>query len=631
MEHTLQDAFRRFAGGDSNHAYTLLGCHAAQENGLSGYRFRVWAPNALKIRIVGDGGDTPMCPLACGVWEAFSQTYAEGDAYAFEITRPDGTTVRKNDPYAFRFRTEPQLVAVIDTPREYEWGDEDYRFRQTKKRHLDNPMNIYELHVGSWRRRADGDFCNYEELARELIPYLLDMGYTHVELLPLAEHPAGPSRNRQVTGFYAPTARYGTPQQLMKFVDLCHQAGIGVLLDWVCAGFSKDESGLIEFDGTCCYEASDARTNEQTEGATRRFDYSRGEVQSFLISAAVYWIEVYHFDGLRVGAVDAVIYPSRSRADHARNRFGGIEDPEGIAFLRKLNRAIFSVRRTAVTCAEESMDFPLVTKPDYDGGLGFSYKWNTSWTNSTLKYMSLDPLQRKESHARLTFTTDDSPPENYILPLSHDEVTHGKGALLGKMSGTYDRKFANLRACYAYMIAHPGKKLTFMGNEFAQLDEWSGDREPDRSLTEVERHRQMRDYVRELNHFYLEHGGLWGVDSKAGFHRLSSEDESQSVIVFLRNDRRGRALLVLCNFSTDIRTGYRIGLLRKGVYEPLLSSDEARFGGSGTPLPFVRADKIPMHGLQYSGEFTLPPLSVTFYKHKTGQPNLPANDCDEQN
>lgn len=627
MEHTLQDAFRRFAGGDSSRAYTILGCHPAEEGG---YRFRVWAPNALAIRVVGDGGEVAMYELACGVWEAFSQNYREGDAYCFEITRPDGTTVRKNDPYAFLFRSEPQPIGVIAPSVQYEWGDEDYRIHQTKKRHIDSPMNIYELHVGSWRRKKDGSLYNYEELAGELIPYLLDMGYTHIELLPLQEYPYEPSWGYQVTGFYAPTGRYGTPEQLMKFVDLCHQAGIGVLLDWVCAHFPKDESGLVEFDGTCCYESSDAMMNEQPEWTTRLFDFSKGEVQSFLISAAVYWLETFHFDGLRVGAVDAIIYLDYGRREYRPNSLGGRENLEGITFLRKLNRAIFAVRRTAITCAEESTDFPLVTKPDYDGGLGFFYKWDMGWMNNTLQYFSLDPLWRKGSHDKVTFSPSYSQSENFILPLSHDEVVHGKGSLIEKMFGTYDQKFANLRACYAYMIAHPGKKLTFMGNEFAQFIEWRHDQGLDWNLLEFERHRQMQDFVRELNRFYLERSGLWGNDSEVGFRWIVPDDETQSVIVFLRNDRRGRALLVLCNFCPVVRTGYRIGLLRKGVYEPLLSSDEARFGGSGTELPLVRADKIPMHGLQYSGEFTLPPLSVTFYKHKTGQPNAQANDCDEQ-
>lgn len=630
MENVRQDAFLRFAGGDAVRAHTILGCHPSEEDGRSGYRFRVWAPNALDIRVVGDGGEVPMHRLTCGVWEAFSPNYSAGDAYAFEITRQDGTKVRKYDPYAFRFRSGDRPVSVIDSQEEYEWSDEDYRVRLSKRRTLDAPMNIYELHVGSWRRKADGSVYNYEELAHELIPYLLDMGYTHVELLPLAEYPYDPSWGYQVTGFFAPTDRYGTPQQLMKFVDLCHQAGIGVLLDWVCAHFPKDESGLIEFDGTCCYESSDALMNEQPEWTTRLFDFSKGEVQSFLISAAVYWLETFHFDGLRVGAVDAIIYLDYGRGEFRPNRYGGRENLEGISFLRKLNRAIFSVRRTAITCAEESTDFPLVTKPDYDGGLGFLYKWDMGWMNNTLQYLALDPLWRKGSHSKITFSPSYAQAENFILPLSHDEVVHGKGSLIEKMFGTYDQKFANLRVCYAYMIAHPGKKLTFMGNEFAQFIEWRYDRELDWSLLEFERHRQMHDFVRELNHFYLERSGLWGNDSEAGFRWISAEDAEQNVIAFLRSDRRGRALLVVCNFCPVARTGYRLGLPRKGRYEPLFSSDEARFGGSGMPLHEVRSDRSPMHGFPFSGEFTIPPLSVTFYKNKTAPPNTQPDDCDEQ-
>ncbi len=623
MDSSLHNILHKFSAGDELRAYAILGCHRAQCDGKNGYIFRVWAPHAQGVSVTGDWNfwnpdDLPMTYLEYGVWEAFSVYAKEGDAYKFCVRRANGSTVYKSDPYGFRTCALPDTSNRVCTLEGFEWNDTAYRRQQAKRHLLDSPMNIYEMHFGSWRRKPDGSCYRYDELADELIPYLLDMGYTHVELMPITEYPYDPSWGYQVTGYYAPTARYGSPQQFMTFVDKCHRAGIGVLLDWVPAHFPKDENGLYEFDGTCCYELSDPMMNEHPDWSTRIFDFGKGEVQSFLISNAVYWLEQYHVDGLRVDAVASMLYLDYGRRDFRPNKFGGRENLEAIAFLRKLNRAVFSVRRNAITAAEESTAFPMVTKPDYDGGLGFLFKWNMGWMNDMLQYMSLDPLWRKGSHNDLTFSMTYAYSENFILPLSHDEVVHGKGSLINKMPGEYDAKFQNLRAFYGFMMAHPGKKLSFMGNEFAQFIEWRHYEQLEWMLLDYDRHRQMHDWVRDLNHFYLDHSCMWNNDSDwNGFRWISADDNANSVVAFRRIDRRGRELICICNFCPVLREHYRLGLPKPGQYEPVLSSDDLKYGGSGTELLTVTAEREPMHGLQYSGEFTLAPLSAMFYQRKT--------------
>ena len=622
MDQALHNALKRFSAGDELRAFTFLGCHRAQRDGVDGFCFRVWAPNARAVSVTGDWNywntaDLPMERLEYGVWEAFSSYAKEGNAYKYFITKQDGGCVYKSDPYGFRTCSLPDTSSRICDPEGYSWGDAVYRRQQGKRKLLDSPMNIYEMHFGSWKRKPDGSCYQYDELADELIPYLKDMGYTHIELMPLSEYPYDPSWGYQVTGYYAPTFRYGEPQQLMHFVDRCHQAGIGVLLDWVPAHFPKDENGLYEFDGSCCYELSDPMMNEHPDWTTRIFDFGKGEVQSFLISNAVYWLEMYHIDGLRVDAVASMLYLDYGRREFRPNKYGGRENLEAIAFLRKLNRAVFSVRRNAITAAEESTAFPMVTKPDYDGGLGFLFKWNMGWMNDMLKYMSLDPLWRKGSHNNLTFSMTYAYSENFILPLSHDEVVHGKCSLINKMPGEYDEKFRNLRVFYAYAIGHPGKKLSFMGNEFAQFIEWRYDRQLDWMLLDYERHRQMQDYVRTLNHFYLDNSSMWNNDSDwNGFKWISADDRDNSVIAFRRIDRRGREVICLYNFCPVRREDYRLGLPRAGEYEVVFSSEEERFGGRGVPQPSVTAQRTPLHGLPYSGSFTIAPMSAVFYKRK---------------
>ena len=620
MEQNLQNAIKRFSDGDELRAYTFLGCHKAQRDGKDGYVFRVWAPNAHGVSVTGDWNfwneeDMPMTWLKNGVWEAFSPFAKEGQAYKFCIRRPDGSRVYKSDPYGFRMMDRPDTSSRVCTLEGYAWGDAAYRRQQGKKKLLDSPMNIYEMHFGSWKRKEDGSCFNYEALADELIPYLTEMGYTHIELMPLSEYPYDPSWGYQVTGYYAPTARYGAPQQLMKFVDKCHQAGIGVLLDWVPAHFPKDENGLYEFDGTCCYELSDPMMNEHPDWTARIFDFGKGEVQSFLISNAVYWLEMYHIDGLRVDAVAAMLYLDYGRREYHPNRYGGKENLEAIAFLRKLNRAVFSVRRNAITAAEESTAFPMVTKPDYDGGLGFLFKWNMGWMNDMLRYMSLDSLFRKGAHDKLTFSMTYAYSENYVLPLSHDEVVHGKCSLVNKMPGYYADKFANLRAFLGWQMGHPGKKLLFMGSEFAQFIEWNHEQGLDWLLLDYEKHRQMQSFVRDLNKLYLDTPALWQNDQDwEGFRWISCDDRDNSVIAFRRIDRRGRELVGICNFCPVKREGYRLGLPKPGLWHSVLNSDEERYGGWGVELPEVRAEKSPWKDLPYSAEFTLPPLSVLFYR-----------------
>lgn len=625
MEQTTLNTLKRFSDGDELHAYSFLGCHPAEQDGVSGYVFRVWAPNAKGVSVTGDWNfwnpdDMPMTNIRHGVWEAFSPHAQEGQNYKYFVRKADGGAVYKADPYGFRMQLPPENSSRICTLEGYVWKDAAYRRQQGKRKLLDSPMNIYEVHFGSWKKKEDGSVYNYEEMADELVPYLKDMGYTHVELMPLSEYPYDPSWGYQVTGYYAPTARYGEPKQLMRFIDRCHEAGIGVLLDWVPAHFPKDEYGLYEFDGTCCYELSDPMMNEHPDWTTRIFDFGKGEVQSFLISNAVYWLEMFHVDGLRVDAVAAMLYLDYGRQEYHPNKYGGKENLEAIAFLRKLNRALFSIRRNAITAAEESTAFPLVTKPDYDGGLGFLLKWNMGWMNDTLRYMSMDPLFRKGNHNNMTFPMAYAYSENYVLPLSHDEVVHCKGSLINKMPGEYDMKFSNLRAYYGFMMAHPGKKLNFMGNEFAQFAEWDYKTQLDWFLLDYDRHRQMKEYVHDLNHFYLDHSSLWNNDSDwNGFQWIVVDDCDNSVLVFRRIDRRKREILCVCNFTPVKREKYRFGLPRAGVYEPIFNSDDERYGGSGTELLPVTAEKTPMHGLPYSGEFTIAPMSTTFYRKRVPQ------------
>ena len=619
MDKTLAAQLKAFQSGESRRAFAILGCHRAVREEHAGYLFRVWAPNAKAVSVVGDFNfwnpeDLPMTMIGYGVWEAFSVYAQEGQAYKYAVTAQNGNTVMKMDPYGTQCCALPETSSRVCSLEGFVWHDAAYRRQVAKTKSLESPLNIYEVHAGSWKRHEDGTHLNFVELGRELAPYCKDMGYTHIELLPIMEHPYEPSWGYQVTGYYAPTHRFGTPQQLMEFVDICHQNGLGVILDWVPAHFPKDLYGLYEFDGTCCYELQDPLMREHAEWGTRIFDYGRGEVASFLISNVIFWLEQYHVDGIRVDAVASMLYLDYNRQEYHPNRYGGKENLEAIDFLRKLNAAAFEEFPSVLMIAEESTAFPMITKPGFDGGLGFLYKWNMGWMNDMLQYMSMDPLWRKGSHNNLTFTMTYAYSENFILPISHDEVVYGKCSMLNKMPGSYDEKFANLRTFYGFMAAHPGKKLSFMGNEFAQFDEWKYASGLDWQLLGYERHQQMLDFVKTLNHFYLDHPAFWQNDTDwTGFQWLQADDRDNSVVAFRRVDRQGRDIVVVCNFCPVLREGYLMGVPKPYWYEPVLTSSDPKFGGDGVMPTVAKGVKGDWGQFHYTAEFTIPPLSVTYY------------------
>ena len=600
----LASFLKRFQTEPAADAYRYLGCHRLEDG--SGYVFRVWAPHAAAVHVVGDfnfwnAEDLPMRKLDGGVWEAVSAYAKEGQAYKYCVQGRSGRTVYKTDPYGNRCCALPETSSIIDPPDGFCWHDSAYRARMAKQSAIRWPVNIYEVHAGSWKRHDDGSYLNYEELAAELVPYVKDMGYTHIELLPIMEYPYDPSWGYQVTCYFAPTHRYGTPKQLMQFVDACHQAGIGVILDWVPAHFPKDENGLFEFDGEFCYELSDPMMNEHPDWTTRIYDYGKPEVQSFLISNACYWLSYFHVDGIRVDAVASMLYLDYNRKQFKPNRFGGRENLEAIDFLRRLN-------------AEESTAFPLITRPDYDGGLGFLFKWNMGWMNDMLKYMSLDPLWRKGDHNALTFSMTYAYSENFILPLSHDEVVHGKCSLIGKMPGNYDDKFNNLRAFFAYQIAHPGKKLNFMGNEIGQFIEWRYYESIQWFLTEeYETHRHHQAFIKALNHLYTAEPALYERGyTDDGFTWIDADNSKQSIVSFVRQGEDiDDDLVILINFDPASYESFRVGVPREGDWEVIFDSDRPEFGGSGYAgvEPYTcSSEPYPWNGQMDSIEIKVPGL-----------------------
>ena len=610
-----------FKQGNNFEAYRFFGAHFDCRGGDEGVVFRVWAPHAKAVSVVGDfnswvPGSHPMAKLDEGVWEAFIPGIREHDVYKFCLTTRQDELLFKADPYAFHAETRPSNASKVYRLEGYEWNDGEWEAQQKKRDPLTAPMNIYELHAGSWRLKENGDPYNYSELADELIPYLLDMHYTHVELLPITEYPYDGSWGYQVTGYFAPTSRYGTPKDFMNFVDKCHQAGLGVIMDWVPAHFPKDGFGLYMFDGEPCYEDPNPRRGEHKEWGTMVFNYGMPEVESFLVSSALYWVEQFHVDGLRVDAVASMLYLDYNRRDGEwePNRYGGKENLEAIAFLRKLNSTVLGRHPHKLMIAEESTAWPMVSKPAEDGGLGFNFKWNMGWMNDMLSYMSTDPLFRSGNHNKVTFSFFYAFSENFILPISHDEVVHGKCSLINKMPGDYEAKFANLRTFYGYMMAHPGKKLLFMGQEFGQFIEWNEAKALDWMLLDYDRHRQLRQYVKDLNRLYHDLPDFWQVDySWEGFQWVVPDDNAQSVIAFLRRDAAGHTTLVVCNFNPVLREGYQMGVPVAGTYKELLSSDDEAYGGSGVHNKPLRSHKKPMHGFDQSISVTLPPLSTVYF------------------
>lgn len=615
-----------FHQGSNYKCYEYFGCHKAE----GGHVFRTWAPNARAVYITGEfcGWDPRRWPMEKisdgGIWEVTIPGLQQYDLYKIVVESPDGELLYHADPYASHNETRPGTASKVYDLPDYQWGDAAWMEERRKADIVNRPMNIYEMHAGSWRRGPNGETLDYETLADELIPYIQEMGYTHIELMPLSEYPFDGSWGYQVTGYFAPTSRYGTPEMMMHFIDRCHQAGIGVLMDWVPAHFPRDAHGLRRFDGTPCYEYADPRKGEHPDWGTMIFDYGRPEVISFLVSSAANWADRYHIDGLRVDAVASMLYLDYGRKDGnwMPNIYGGNWNLEAIELLKRFNNYLHSAFPGVVTIAEESTAFPKVTHPVDEDGLGFDFKWNMGWMNDTIRYMQTDPFFRKGVHNNLTFSLTYAFSENYILPLSHDEVVHGKGSLIGKMPGEYEVKFANLRAYIAYMYAHPGKKLIFMGSEMAQFDEWSEEKTIGWDLLKFDMHRKFWEFSKALCHFYRETSPFWEEDgSWDGFDWLSCDNAEQNIISFLRRDHAGNELIVVCNFSSVTREKYRIGVPRRGRYDELFSTDSTDFGGSGTLNGQVYTKQTPMHGRPCCVELTLPAFSTIFlYKKASPKP-----------
>ncbi len=615
-----------FHEGNNTEAYNFFGAHSSEKDGEKGVYFRVWAPKALSVSLVGDFNDwnrdrNPMDLLGeSGVWETFIPGADRYFTYKYSIETRHCNVVLKADPYGTHMETRPNTASKVYEIDGYKWGDKKWQDEKEKKNVYQSPMNIYEVHLGSWKQHAGGYLYNYIQFAESIIPYLKDMGYTHIELMPLAEYPYDGSWGYQIIGYYAVTSRYGTPEEFMQMVDMFHQAGIGVILDWVPAHFPKDAAGLFEFDGDCCYEYSDPLKKEHASWGTRVFDFGKNEVRSFLISNALFWMDKYHIDGLRVDAVASMLYLDydRTPGNWRPNKDGGNRNYEAVEFLQKLNTAVFGKYPNALMIAEESTAWENVTKPAHNNGLGFNFKWNMGWMNDMIHYMSMDPIYRADHHGCLTFSFYYAFSENFILPLSHDEVVHGKASMVGKMGGdTLEKKFASLKAFYAFMTAHPGKKLMFMGQEFAQIKEWDFKTELDWMLLQYETHRSVQNCVRSLNRFYLENAPFWQDDySWHGFSWISNDDYTQSIIAFRRIDNDGNEIVVVCNFVPVKRTGYRIGVPYEGAYTEVFNTDAAEFGGSGkTKNGKVLTNDYSMHGYEQSISINIPPMSVLYFKH----------------
>ncbi|WP_294535512.1 1,4-alpha-glucan branching protein GlgB [uncultured Pseudoflavonifractor sp.] len=620
-----------FLHGDNCHAQDYLGAHPANQDGQDGYVFRVWAPHARGVSVMGDFNgwseeSHPMNRLEGGVWELFIPGMKQYDTYKYAVHARDGRVLAKSDPYAFHAETRPGNASKLYDLSGYQWGDQ--KWLEYRKAHpiYHNPLNIYEMHLGSWRRTGEGEFLSYRDMAGWLVPYVKEMGFTHVELMPVTEHPLDASWGYQCTGYFAATSRFGVPHDLMYLIDQLHQAGVGVILDWVPAHFPKDAFGLYEFDGEPCYEYADPRKGEHADWGTRVFDYDRKEVRSFLFSSALFWLEQYHIDGLRVDAVASMLYLdySRQSGEWVPNKYGGHENLEAIDFLRTLNTHIFVPHPDVLMIAEESTAWPLVSHPVEEGGLGFNLKWNMGWMNDITHYMKLDPYFRQFNHKDITFSLMYAFSENFILPLSHDEVVHMKGSFLNKIPGPYEEKFAGVRAFYTYMLAHPGKKLLMMGSEFGQWNEWHYEYSLDWHLLENKENQDIKAFFQAANAFYLENKPLWDLDfSWEGFQWICADDNQNNCASFLRKDRKGDFVLAVCNFSPVHRPGYRLGVPYRGTYQCVFNSDDERFGGSGLgdkePLS---SEDIPMHGQEQSLVIDIPPMSGVIYRCIRKKPAL---------
>lgn len=617
-----------FKEGNHHRIYEKLGSHLCDVNGVTGALFSVWAPCARRVSVVGDfnqwdGRRHQMRNIGySGIWEIFIPGLAEGDIYKYEIKTPTGELYKKSDPYAFHSELRPDTASKVYDLNGYAWHDEAWVKERASGSTLDKPVSIYEVHLGSWKKKIDEDdngFFSYVELADLLVDYVKDMGYTHIEILPISEHPFDGSWGYQVTGYYAATSRYGSPKDFMYFVDKFHQNGIGVIMDWVPAHFPKDGHGLARFDGTALYEHYDAKQGEHPDWGTHIFNYGRNEVRNFLVSNAVFWFEKYHIDGLRVDAVASMLHLdyNKKQGEWIPNKYGGRENLEAVDFVRQLNQTVYQYYPGVMMIAEESTSWPMVTKPPYMGGLGFSYKWNMGWMNDFLKYVSMDPIYRKHHHNLLTFSIMYAYSENFMQVLSHDEVVHGKFSMLSKMPGDYWQKFAGLRNAYGYMYGHPGKKLMFMGNEFGQFIEWKYKTGLDWLLLDYDMHKKMQNYVRDLNNLYKSEKALYEVDfSYEGFQWLDCNDADHSIVSFLRKGKRPQDMLIfVCNFTPVVHDHYRIGVPFDTYYMEVLNSDSEVYGGSNVGnCGGLQAEQVPVHGKPFSLGMRIPPLATVVLK-----------------
>ena len=622
-----------FNSGEHHRIYEVMGAHPHHMGEVEGVLFAVWAPNAERVSVIGDfncwDGRRDMMRLmgSSGIWELFIPSLRPGDLYKYEIRTKNGDILVKLDPYAQRTELRPNNAGRVPAAASYAWSDGDWMARRAKRDILNSPVNIYEVHLASWRgpglRKIDpkkkDDFHNYRELAHALADYILEMGYTHIELLPVCEHPLDQSWGYQVTGFYAPTARYGSPEDFAYFVDYMHAKGIGVILDWVPAHFPKDSFGLGRFDGTALYEHADPRQGEHRDWGTYIFNFGRNEVKNFLIGSALYWFDKFHVDGLRVDAVASMLYLnySRNEGEWIPNKYGGNENLEAIAFLRRLNELAHELFPGIMMVAEESTAWPGVSRPAYLGGLGFTFKWNMGWMHDTLEYFALDPIYRSYNHGKITFSMLYAFTENFILPLSHDEVVHGKKSLLDKMPGDYQQKFANLRALFSYMTTHPGKKLLFMGGEFGQWIEWNSNAGLDWMLLDYPQHAAMKRLSADLNRFYRENPALWEVDfTDGGFQWLDGGDFRQSILSYIRwNRKHTEAVVVILNLTPVVRDDYVTGVPFAGEWVEVFNSDAAEYGGTGLTNPGVmKTEEGLYHGQEQHIRLRLPWLGAVFLK-----------------
>ncbi|WP_261303764.1 1,4-alpha-glucan branching protein GlgB [Paenibacillus andongensis] len=619
------DALYLLHEGTQYQSYHFLGSHVEERSGQMGVNFAVWAPNAKQVNVSGSfngwNGSNHQMSLSDGVWTLFIPELGEGTLYKYEIVTLDDECYLKSDPYAFHSELRPGTASIVTSLEGYEWQDEEWLANNTSNQFLQQPLLIYEVHLGSWKRKEDGGFYSYVELADELVDYVHERGYTHIELMPLEEHPLDASWGYQVTNYFSVTSRFGSPKDFMYFVDRCHQKGIGVIMDWVPAHFCKDAHGLTRFDGTPLYEYADSRKGEHPTWGTQVFDYAKPEVLSFLISNALFWMDVYHMDGLRVDAVYSILSLNfdREEKDRIVNEQGGEENLEGIAFLQKLNAVVFSRYPNALMMAEDTSSYPGVTAPVENGGLGFNYKWNLGFTWNTLAYMKKNQDERSSQEDQLTNSLLNAWDENDILPYAHDEVVHSSKSLLGKMSGDDNwQRFANLRVLYSYMMGHPGKKLLFMGNEFGQIDDWNSEASLEWDLLKFEEHQQFEHFVKTMNHFYIAERALWELDYEpSGFEPINAEDKSDGLVSFIRNSENGdEQLVILCNFKTEVHEGYRLGLMRPGRYQEVFNSDRQEFGGSGvTNDNTLVTEEWTCQDCPHSITVSIPPLAAIVLKY----------------